>query len=551
MECCLECDLEGVQAAVLDAEAEPPQLTVPPSNQAAAAATANEKEEEEVSTASSTTSLVDEDCMLCLERFHISDKLVPVLCPLPACTFNYCTSCVWNLLLSSSQPYQEASDGSKQLKVQLQCPQCRTKYPHRQIVQDILLLRQAVRLQPLFFEKYKESNLKASELATKQAFLEQVSWEALNESWLRVNKYFQDRHKNDTDSSAEYFQIPKLPPQWKEHLIHQPPSHPQQQQDDPQSKLYMTGMGQAQYTLVDPTLFRGMEEAMTLCEQQFLSELLVSGSVPSLVQAAMILHGMLQMMHQGGLKARAAAAGPSKSSSSSSTAAIHSSFSNLSQDSNKNNKKNNNFRLLTTGSTLLYPDMDLNLLKKRFPLPATMPRWILMPVYHPNKRGAPLKVKQHTWGLEIKSVSGSAGQQGIRKGDVVTHVNEETCESLTVEEFSAYMLSLYNTANATSDSNANQTMSLVVNAHPEAAQALQQRSFEMIHFLTQKEREKQQQSTNNAAVTNHPTIATANGRRFEQNGSSHNEDSYETRNQLQQKDSTSTTTSSCSRPLSS
>ena len=40
-------------------------------------------------------------------------------------------------------------------------------------------------------------------------------------------------------------------------------------------------------------------------------------------------------------------------------------------------------------------------------------------------------------------VKGSAGQQGIRKGDVVTRINEEPCDTSTPEDFVNYMRVLY------------------------------------------------------------------------------------------------------------
>ena len=483
MECCLECDLD--MAAVLEDDKTQPYYI-----QHYTSTTASEELDVSADTAAS------EECSLCLEAMHPSDLAVPMLCPQVGCQFNFCTQCVWNLLLTSSQPYQEASDGSNQLKIPLQCPQCRTKYPQRQVLQDVLLVRQACRLQKYFFADHNNNNsniseatLKASELATKQAFLEQVTWEALKESWVRVDKYLKDHGKviiNDNNNSvaaapSSSMTIPKLPAQWKAILMHKPQQPEKELSSSPSNASTNVGMGQAQYTLVDPTLFRGMEESMTLDEQQFLSELLVSGTVPNLTQAAQILYGMLQVLQKGGVQHR--------------DRSLATSFSNISDNhttstgNNANSKytrKKKSFRLLTTGTNLLYPDMDPAILKKKFPLPPLMPRWIILPIYHPEKRGAaPWKLKNHNWGLEIVSVKGAAGQQGLRCGDVITHINEESVETCSVDEFNNYMKTLYKLQTSN-------TMSLVVNAHPEAAQALQQRSYEMIHFLTERQREREE-----------------------------------------------------------
>ena len=422
---------------------------------------------------------VEEECMLCLESMHRSDIQIPMLCPLDGCPFNYCSQCVWNLLLSSSQPYQEASDGSKQLKVHLQCPQCRTKYPHRQIVQDVLLLRQAARLAPLFFNasQTNESSLKASDLSAREDFRCQVTYEDLRDAWSRVDKYARDRYNeregfevdNIVDSTDR---LPPLSEEWKEHLIFSKNSSTAVQQDDgalrSNHSVSNIGGGQAQYDIVDPTLFQGMDETMTLSEQEFLSKLLVSGSVPKLMHAAQVLYGMLQIMLHGGLKAR------SQDSMK---------ISHLAGDPKNGiaSSNHNNLRMLTSWTKMLYPDMETAVLRKRFPLPLHMPRWIILPVYNPHKRGVPLQFANHPFGLLITSVKGSAGQQGIRRGDIVTHINEEACDASTPEEFTVYMETMYH---RNKEGSGESSVTMVVNAHPETAEALQKRSFEMIHFLT-------------------------------------------------------------------
>jgi len=466
----------------------------------------------------------EEDCMLCLESMHRCDRQIPMLCPLDGCPFNYCTQCVWNLLLTSSQPYQEASDGSKQLKIPLQCPQCRTKYPHRQVVQDVLLLRQALRLQPLFFTSStctitgestsgsgdSEDNCRASDLSAKQEFLQQVTWEALQEAWARVDKYLRDRSNPyegfevDTITNTTS-RIPELPPQWKDHLpLHDNDANSESKNSNSNNPHGVLGMGQAQYDIVDPTLFQGMDETMTLSEQEFLSKLMVSGSIPNLMHAAHILHGMLQLMLQGGLKARQYQSLNFSHLSSGDQNTTNTTNGNNYQSKNGSrtniattpqNKKN--LRMLTTGTKLLYPDMEVAVLRKRFPLPSNMPRWIVLPIYNPDKRGVPLQFKDHPFGLLITSVKGSAGQQGVRKGDIVTHINEESCASSTPQDFETYMKGLYERNKEQQQQD--ETITLVVNAHSETAEALQKRSFEMIHFLTNREKPN---STSTATTTN-------------------------------------------------
>jgi hypothetical protein len=442
-----------------------------------------------------------EDCLLCLEPLNSSDNKIPMLCPLDGCPFNYCAQCAWNLLQTSSQPYQEASDGSKQMKVPLQCPQCRTRYPHRQIVQDVLLLRQAFRLEPLFLTNAtassSSSTMRASDLSAKQDFLDQVTLQALQDSWARVDKYLKNRshpHEGfEVDTiTATSSRIPPLPMEWKDHLLQLDDDNETNNGHAKHKSSSSLGGGQAMYDLVDPTLFQGMEETMTLSEQEFLSKLLVSGSASNLMIAAQILHGMVQLMMQGGVKAR-------QNNNNNHSLNISELATNTPLSATNNNNNNNyhrQFRMLALGTNLLYPDMELATLRKRFPLPRHMPRLVILPVYHPDRRGVPLQVKNHPRGLEITSVKGSAGQQGLRKGDVITHMNEEPCcdsssssSSCSSGEFANYMRTLYEAQqqqDKTTTTTKNQaTVSLVVNAHEETAMELQKRSFEIIHFLTQ------------------------------------------------------------------
>jgi hypothetical protein len=64
-----------------------------------------------------------EDCMICTEAFAAEDLEYPIACP-GSCGFNFCTSCLDHLIRSSKTDYEEASDGSRQVKVKLMCPQC-------------------------------------------------------------------------------------------------------------------------------------------------------------------------------------------------------------------------------------------------------------------------------------------------------------------------------------------------------------------------------------------------------------------------------------------
>lgn len=71
---------------------------------------------------SSTTPSYTVDCPICTDAMTEFDVKRPVPCP-GACGFNFCLKCVEHLIETSKMEYEEASDGSRQMKVKLICPQ--------------------------------------------------------------------------------------------------------------------------------------------------------------------------------------------------------------------------------------------------------------------------------------------------------------------------------------------------------------------------------------------------------------------------------------------
>ena len=68
--------------------------------------------------------MTDADCPICLEPLSEIDLKHAVRCP-GNCGFNFCVNCVEHLIHTSKMEYEEASDGSRQMKVKLICPQVR------------------------------------------------------------------------------------------------------------------------------------------------------------------------------------------------------------------------------------------------------------------------------------------------------------------------------------------------------------------------------------------------------------------------------------------
>jgi len=123
-------------------------------------------------------------------------------------------------------------------------------------------------------------------------------------------------------------------------------------------------------------------------------------------------------------------------------------------------------------------------IRNRYPLPQRMPRCVTLPVYHPENDRELLNFhnNKNTVGMDLvlKGVRGPAGQVGLRRGDVVTHVNGEAVRSQF--DFRKALLEAAENgvaANTAGDSSSSPTMSVVVNADEETAKALKDRALKM------------------------------------------------------------------------
>ena len=79
----------------------------------------------------------DSQCPICLNTMSPFDMLYPLEC---SCKYNFCLDCMSSLLSSSKDDYQVASDGSRRVKIKLNCPNCRTDISG--ILEDIIRVRQ-------------------------------------------------------------------------------------------------------------------------------------------------------------------------------------------------------------------------------------------------------------------------------------------------------------------------------------------------------------------------------------------------------------------------
>lgn len=354
------------------------------------------------------------DCPLCLEPLSPEDICYEIKCPTRNCEFNFCSNCIEGLSRSAADGYQEASDGSNQVKVQMKCPQCREKYqsktyPSDIIVSSVLLLRKASSIQKLILDQV-DSELSASELGVKHSFLKTTSMEELQDAVSRLQFYNEEIGKNGERT------VPPLDwEKWRAHvreLATNSSSPKAAQQEKPWS---------------DPTLFCGLDELITSDEQEFVTSLLTSGKVESLASAAHILNGILDMA---------------------ATRAV---------------------QQLSTFA-VAPPRLDaqaLQKIRKKYPLPAHMPRCVRLPVYDPSSDAVLRFDKKKPDSLALIGVRGTAGRLGLRKGDIVTHVNGEDVSS--IEEYQR----------AFERCQGEETIFLIVNANAETAKSLRKRAETM------------------------------------------------------------------------
>jgi hypothetical protein len=354
-----------------------------------------------------------EDCPLCLNEFSTEDYTYALKCPTPICNFNYCADCIRNLQQSAADGYQEASDGSKQLKVQVKCPQCREKYqcktyPSDMIVGSVLILRKAASMESIILNQH-DSELSATQLTMRSTFREQTSLEELQDAVRRLQFYEDEVGKNESRVQPLDWEA------WRPHV-----------RELASSRKATTGGSWR-----DPTLFHGLDELITGDEQEFVTALLISGKVECLSQAAHILSGILDMTASRTveqLSSFTAAPGPAP------TAPVD-------------------------AQTVLK-------IRKRYPLPTRMPRCVRLQVYDPSSSSV-LKFDKKSDCLALVGIKGPAGRLGLRKGDVVTHVNGEAVS--TVDD---YLLALQR-------AQGEETLWLIVNADTETAENLRNRAEKM------------------------------------------------------------------------
>ena len=138
---------------------------------------------------STTTNTTNAVCPICLDDLHPSEQVYEIPCE--GCggrdspdgeennnNYNYCSNCIMNFCQAADDDWGVASDGSRQVKVTIKCPKCRTKYPMD--LRQIMLLRKAYMLATRLVDPgtgtlQQDSNLTASELRYKRDLMSSSS----------------------------------------------------------------------------------------------------------------------------------------------------------------------------------------------------------------------------------------------------------------------------------------------------------------------------------------------------------------------------------------
>lgn len=434
----------------------------------------------------------DHTCPLCCNDFTPADVTFPIHCPTPSCHFNFCSDCIQSLLQSYHDGYQTASDGSQQVRVWLQCPQCRGKYQCAAAADDALrwitsemvvtaysTVRAAYTMTQVWRDTHNNSNKSskqndsdwsASALAQREHYRHTQDLDSVRTAWERIHRYQQAIHKAPSSPP-----LPELPWEQLAQILPASPSSTLHPLSNSATAATNNNNNNNSITWKDPTLLMGLDELMNDAEQEYVTTLLTNGTVDGLAHAALTLHSILTLAATG-------ARNPTQTTTSN-TSTQRTNPASRPRPTQPSQQRPYHHKAV----------LDVHKLRKLYPLPPHMPTCVALPVYDPLVSKPLLKFvatdtttttpesttttttttsSSSPSPLTIHSVKGPAGRLGLRKGDVVTHVNGEPVE--TLPDFGQAMHWAY-----VHRTDADETVLVVVNATPAVAHALQERAERM------------------------------------------------------------------------
>lgn len=340
-------------------------------------------------------------------------------------------------------------------------------------LEQVMLLRQAHLLgtrlvDPKTGQLYGDSNLTASELSYKRDLVGPTLRSQLSDAQVVYRHVMKNRIESKEDNLLEEAEtvwqnlLANLPEHDEEAKEGQSIQHVETYESGGSDYSHATARTRSKpKPSIDETLFQGLDEFMNRDEKSFLTELLTSGDAQSLAQAAMIMHGVLRLSMTG----------------------KHAAMSKQTQAMSKYEAQKHVDFIAKT--------------KLSFPLPNHMPGYMLIPAF--SSREGYMTLKDRKWDgsilppqqskrvfdqvygskytppfaeprdvCSISAIRGPVGRVGLRKGDVITHVNDMAWTG-TAKELQDY---IYDCHSRHSQDN----ISLTVNANPETAVFLKLRN---------------------------------------------------------------------------
>jgi hypothetical protein len=227
------------------------------------------------------------DCPMCFDVMSPADLDHPIQCP-RECGYNFCVGCIEGLIKSSKDDYMEASDGNYHVKVFLKCPQCRSNLVST--IRDTLILR---KVDILNGRVESNARLTTSELRLRTVLYDEEVQHALAEARSMEDVFF-GRSRDHEENSSNIKDGPN-----ERNSFHTG----SYEEDDIKGRMH-----------VDPTLFNGLEYAMTAMEKLIVTQFMTSGDISKLANAAEILQGIATRVVTGISKPQSAFSKPQNSS---------------------------------------------------------------------------------------------------------------------------------------------------------------------------------------------------------------------------------------------
>ena len=137
--------------------------------------------------------LLKEDCPICLEEMTPVDHEHPLQCKSIHCEFNCCYHCIENLIISSKDDFMESSDGNFHVKVYLHCPNCRGDLSDS--IRDTLLLRKT------------DAVILATELYPQELTEKQLQWQYAMTTNVDVMDAIQEARRVEKDFFVSHNRI--------------------------------------------------------------------------------------------------------------------------------------------------------------------------------------------------------------------------------------------------------------------------------------------------------------------------------------------------------